>query len=117
MKIDRNKQYRTANGKEVRFYAFDGSADYPIHGATQGNNGQWYTDEWDTDGKSVRCVYDYDLVEVDPYADFKIDDPVEVWDDGDITRTRGHFAGVNSVGYSTIYYGGKTSFTQDRRMG
>lgn len=31
--IDKNKKYRTRDGKEVRIYCTDGRGLYPIHGA------------------------------------------------------------------------------------
>ena len=31
--IDKNKQYRTRDGREVRIYATDGYGHYPVHDA------------------------------------------------------------------------------------
>ena len=50
MNIDINKKYTTRGGQPVRFYATDGSKDYPIHGAIL-QNGQWYWAAWNTEGQ------------------------------------------------------------------
>lgn len=42
---------------------------------------------------------------------FKIDDKVLVWNNGNLRKIRGHFAGINSNGRPTIWHGGATSYT------
>ena len=65
--IDKNKKYRTRDGREVRIYATDGIGSYPVHGATRGRQG-WTPEKWTADGL---FFYDGsqregDLVEVKP---------------------------------------------------
>jgi len=70
--IDKNKQYRTRDGREVRIYATDGNGIWAVHGAILTVDG-WWAMCWAKDGKFI-CggVYDgspssaSDLVEVKP---------------------------------------------------
>jgi len=39
--IDKNKTYRTRDGREVRIYATDGGGKCPIHGAAKSSDGAW----------------------------------------------------------------------------
>ena len=70
--IDKSKQYRTRDGREVRIYATDGGAGSPVMGAVfyTTPNGQWWWESarWTDDGR-----YDVhgrqtetDLIEVRP---------------------------------------------------
>jgi len=68
--IDKNKKYRTRDGREVRIYATDGNSIWAVHGAILVEDG-WWAMCWAKDGKFI-CggVYDgspssaSDLVEV-----------------------------------------------------
>jgi hypothetical protein len=66
--IDKNKKYRTRDGREVRIYATDGGGPQPVHGAVSGLN-FWSTANWSKNG-SYTVVYgqehDNDLIEVRP---------------------------------------------------
>ena len=61
--IDKNKQYRTRDGREVRIYATDGGGHKPIHGAIrEGEN--WVAYTWLYDG--VAALDCNTLIEVKP---------------------------------------------------
>jgi hypothetical protein len=66
--IDKNRTYRTRDGREVRIYATDGGGPCPIHGAISGLN-FWSTANWSKNG-SYTVVYgqehDWDIIEVRP---------------------------------------------------
>jgi hypothetical protein len=64
--IDRNKQYRTRDGREVRIYAVDGRGMWPIHGAIKVDGG-WAACTWFDDGRAAgdRDAA-LDLIEVKP---------------------------------------------------
>lgn len=49
--IDKNKQYKTRSGREVRIYATDGVEPHPVHGAIKLGDG-WIYALW----KSTGCV-------------------------------------------------------------
>ena len=49
-KIDRDKQYKTRDGRDVRIYATDGTGHHPVHGAIREFNG-WYSCNWSQYGK------------------------------------------------------------------
>jgi len=66
--IDINKKYRTRDGREVRIYATDGRAFYPIHGAILQEHG-WQQSCWTVDGLhslSSTGNNSGDLIEVRP---------------------------------------------------
>ena len=64
--IDKNKTYRTRDGREVRIYATDGGAGASIHGAIKSETG-WLTTAWGVRG-NYWCNedHDHDLIEVRP---------------------------------------------------
>lgn len=66
--IDKNKQYRTVSGNDVRIYATDGGKGTPIHGAYN-LNGEWFSECWTAAGLISTTEgrhYPSDLVEVKP---------------------------------------------------
>ena len=64
--IDKNKQYRTRQGQEVRIYAVDGDEEMPIHGAILTKHG-WKVNSWARDGKWCPNMSDgVDLIEGKP---------------------------------------------------
>ena len=65
MMIDKNKIYKTRDGREVRIYATDG-AKGKVHGAMLTDEG-WEHRTWDATGRIMLCeLHDYDLIEVRP---------------------------------------------------
>lgn len=67
--IDKNKQYRTRDGREVRIYAIDGAQPYTVHGAVKRSDGKWHVSAWSPNGnyKLNSSTYDdMDLIEVKP---------------------------------------------------
>ena len=64
------------------------------------------------DGKiMIRSCSVYDLIPYEPYADFKIDDEVNVTDFKDNDPIQAHWSGLDENGKPTTFAGGKTSFT------
>jgi hypothetical protein len=65
--IDKNKTYRTRDGREVRIYATDGQSQFPIHGAIN-INGEWLMHLWNANGgyKIDHREHSFDLIEVVP---------------------------------------------------
>jgi hypothetical protein len=66
--IDKTKQYKTRDGREVRIYATDGRENFEVHGAVKTDDG-WQVVSWSDDGKFYPHSEDehkYDLIEVKP---------------------------------------------------
>jgi len=65
--IDKNRTYRTRDGREVRIYATDGTDNQSIHGAVKDGNG-WTIAAWYSDGVHARSNRNgpRDLIEVRP---------------------------------------------------
>lgn len=63
--IDKNKTYRTRDGREVRIYATDGGGNMPVHGSVMMNEG-WHSCTWMSDGTVARDKHAFDLIEVKP---------------------------------------------------
>lgn len=58
--IDKNKNYTTMDGLEVRIYATDGTGNFPVHGAVLSNCG-WILAEWSEDGDHP-TVSDFNII-------------------------------------------------------
>lgn len=68
MIVDKEKTYKTGEGRETRIYATDGAGDYPVHGATLYDDG-WVVSYWTSEGRysiQSHLVGPRDLVEVKP---------------------------------------------------
>ena len=63
--IDKNKVYKTRDGREVRIYATDGAMPYPVHGAIKMAEG-WVRIAWEKDGTYALSCEQTDLIEVRP---------------------------------------------------
>ena len=64
--IDKNKTYRTRDGREVRIYATDGYPSLTVHGAIKLEDG-WEIVAWRSDGRlGGYAESDSDLIEVKP---------------------------------------------------
>ena len=62
--IDKNRTYKTRDGREVRIYATDGWSVTPVHGAIKCSGG-WIAASWGQNGLH-QSNDDNDLIEVRP---------------------------------------------------
>ena len=62
--IDKNKEYQTRDGREVRIYATDGNRSFPVHGAIRESDG-WSFASWTCTGDhDISCgESEHDLIE------------------------------------------------------
>ncbi|MBL4940358.1 MAG: hypothetical protein JKY81_01695 [Colwellia sp.] len=67
MTIDKDKTYKTQDGREVRIYSVDGSYIFCVHGAFNGPHG-WVAAQWTAHGFSEigKSGLPLDLIEVKP---------------------------------------------------
>jgi hypothetical protein len=66
MIVDKDKQYRTKSGNEVRIYETNNGGAFPVHGAVL-EDGIWMLKSWRSHGcKWHDDKSDYDLVEIKP---------------------------------------------------
>lgn len=71
--IDKDKQYKTRDGREVRIYATDGAGPYSVQGAVKQNDG-WCLAKWNNFGRYVHVGSSEspcDLIEVKPRMKFE----------------------------------------------
>ena len=112
MKISKDKKYKLRMGGDIKIYEI---LDGYVFGAYRiGGSKEFNASRWECNGNylldSESCL---DLIEISPYADFKIDDKVLVWDEGQIEPYKYHFAGVGKNGKPLTWDDGQTSFTTD----
>jgi hypothetical protein len=65
--INKDKTYKTRDGREVRIYATDGHPLEPIHGAIRDYEDRWNAAIWQKDGSNLYKSRDADLIEVRPH--------------------------------------------------
>ncbi len=114
--ISMNKQYTYHKGGVARVLCIDGpDIQYPVITVTTCGKVISHTKTGQYTSVTFGSVYD--LIEVSPYKNFKIDDKVIVWDgssdleDQDIRINKRHFAGISSGGRPLAFVGGRTSYT------
>lgn len=123
-KIDMSKQYRTigASGtlsQQVRILCVDAPGMWPVVGFI----GECSSDvhRWDPFGRYKIYRRDgeickNDLVEVDRWQDFCIDEPVMATMTPGGKEKRRYFAGVSEKGLPLVWSGGGTSWSCDRMV-
>lgn len=114
-KIDINKKYKTRKGDPVRILCTDRKTErfkYPVIALITFDNNE-ICSTYSEFGEYSSEDHDLDLIEVQPWEDFKIDDPVLVSKDG-VEWHKRHFAGCDdSNGYPMAFNNGWTSFTAE----
>jgi len=69
--IDKDKQYTTQDGREVRIYATDCGGLHPVHGAIKSSDG-WSMDSWTKQGTQLGQIESFrHLIEVKPRMKFE----------------------------------------------
>ncbi len=120
--IDINKKYRTRGGLPVRIlcvdaknavHSFDGKiAVYPVVALVSNTVERLVV--YSQQGRFCEGVEsEWDLVEVNSYADFKVDDKVLVRDGDHANWLPRHFSHVDDDGFPCTFQGGSTSWSND----
>jgi hypothetical protein len=113
-KITMDKKYQTRNGHPARVLCIDlKNSHYSVVAAIDVYGDEETVRYYTSTGASMTTMEktSLDLIEVQPYADFEVDDPVMVKDKHDKTWCRRHFAGVGEEGKATTFRSGNTSWT------
>lgn len=114
MTISMDKKYKTRDGEPVRLLCTDAKGPYPVVGLVRRTDVDIFG-SWAADGRIMafgKLKSGNDLIEVQPYEDFKIDGPVMVRNYNDDEWVHRHFAGVSKEdGLAMTWMNGKTSFT------
>ncbi len=114
--ITKDKKYTSRLGLPVTIYEI---YENEIHGVIYCSDSLVLTC-WTKEGLMSRIGEEgcNDLIEVPPYANFKIDDKVLVWSKGEeYDKLKGHYAGLSKDGTKPcIWDGRRTSFTEYSRV-
>lgn len=111
--IEMGKKYRTRDGREVRVLCID--RNNGVFSVVALVGGREYVEAFTKFGEywGDGHASNNDLVEVSPFEDFKIDDPVMVrFCDGGWYRR--YFAGVSEDGEALAWDNGGTSWSSDK---
>ena len=108
--ISMDKTYKTRDGSDVRMVCVNAGSNAPVVAVVNDE-----TVSYSADGrffKSIQHESVWDLVEVSPYADFKIDEPVMVQIHPMGNWSKGYFAGLKSPSVTpTIWANGSTRWS------
>lgn len=106
------KKWVDNQDRPVRFLGWVNDAIYPFVVAVQvPDTGEEFPETVTKELAFNNCDKETALKEVPPYADWKIDDKIWVWDLEGQDKDRAHFAGVAISGSVLVWRDGKTSFT------
>lgn len=112
MKISKDKKYTLRNGLPVIIHDI---VDGDVIGSVMTSIGRrafvWSEETGMFNGDAHNSCNG--LVEISPYADFKIDDKVLVWEVNTSSKSKRHFAGISEDGNPMAWSDGQTSFTSD----
>ena len=112
MIVSMDKKYQTRDGRPVRILCVDGpDARYPVLYVLE--DSRVLRTKCDGAFESADSRSHYDLIEVSPYADFKVDDPVMVraHTAGDVWHRR-YFASIHHTGEPMTWSEGRTSWSR-----
>jgi hypothetical protein len=109
-KVELGKKYKTNDGRSVELIAICDKLGKPVIGIVDGHS---EITQWSIDGRKWKEDTDVylDLVEVAPYADFKVDDKVSVYHANTDSYTHYHFAGIDDNGNALVFANGESSWT------
>ena len=111
----KNKKYRLRNGNKYQFLTDERSDPQNIVGLRCLKDGTKLLVLHYPDGRYFTCeLSEYDLVEVTPYDDFRIDDPVWAYASNGDQKEQRHFAGVSVNGNPMTFSNGGTSWTRNK---
>jgi hypothetical protein len=106
--VDKNKQYKLQCGYD--YVMMDTVGDY-VFGRYSRDGKNWHSIQHDLEGIFDDGEGNFNLVEINPYADWKIDDKVLVWNDP-LYKKRRYFAGtVSDDGKPMVFDDGATSWS------
>jgi hypothetical protein len=105
--VDKDKKYRLKCGYD---YVFMDIVDGIVFGRYSHDGKNWHSIRHDLNGKAIDSNKDHNLVEINPYEGWQIDDKVLVWNDP-LYKKRRYFAGVGINGKPMVFDDGATSWS------
>ena len=110
--ISMNKKYKTKQGADVKIVAIDKDRKYPVIGYYSNLDGDESLISWTIEGRfGIDEESICDLIESNPYADFKIDDKVLVKYNVSNNWYKRYFYKLNDDGECIVFDEGRTSFS------
>jgi len=109
--ISMDKKYRTRDGRPVRVLCVDRKGPQPVVALVTNDSGVEIMGVFVADGTYFTKPSALDLIEVSPYEDYQIDEPVMVRDTTDDYWQPWHFAGVDERGKPLTWSAGGTSWS------
>ena len=110
--LDLKKDYETLKGKPIKLICKEIHKNKEwVFGIVYRSDGTPTAAKFDENGSDVYSNIKIKEVSNCKYKDYKIDDPVLVYDDYDDIKYRAYFAGVNENNKPTTFPHGTTSWT------
>lgn len=108
--ISMDKKYRCRDGVPATVLAVGLNAHGSVVAVRHTTNSGDLALTFTSDGRWGNYDHQCDLIEIGPYDDFKVDDPVMTSSDGKVWFKR-YFAGVDKNGKPTAFDNGSTSWS------
>lgn len=110
--ITMDKKYRCRDGVPVTVLAVGLNAHGSVVAVRHTTNSEDLVLTFTSDGRGGNYDHQCDLIEISPYDDFKVDDPVMVSDFGRLWTKR-YFYGVDENGRPMTFCDGRTRWTAE----
>jgi hypothetical protein len=109
--ISMDKKYRARNGRPARVICVDAKGAQPVVALVYGGGSEFVINTSLKGEFFDGDLHELDLIEVSPYEDFEVDEPVMVRDHEDNRWLRKYFAGVDGDGKPSTWVLGSTKWT------
>jgi hypothetical protein len=114
--ISKDKKYKLRMDGEVELFEVNNEFSFGKYRVTPCS--EWNASRWSSKNGCYQVIGEslLDLIEISPYADFKIDDKVLVWNNPStksFSKVKAHFSGIDSENKPMTFNDGTTKFTHE----